>query len=253
MLVKWSLSSGVNSGVVELEDQATDAEIEEKIREEVAQHISWSKQEGSSGCSEDPIVCLSELKYMYYMIHMMAYTFKQWMESVETTQHQQTIVSYMLKHWEREARFALKTVYPALLDTLQFSTENDFDVQAVVDKAIEFTEALSSHLPKAVIEWVHEAEEKQNIAFYQVCGYGDWYEVKLPKVVEILFQRFCRVIGAHTKSEQISEGSYGIALYNLSDEMIIVPTLKEATAILEQYDCSPYSLMSFHQGNWVLA
>lgn len=252
MLVKWSLGPGVNSGTVEVNDQATDAEIEEEIRKEVAQHISWDKQGKCSGDSLKPIACLNALKRAYYMVHMMAYSFNRWMEAVETTQSQQAIVYHMLKHWKREARFALKTVYPNLLSALQSSEGKELlDVRAVVNKTTEYTEALLFHLPKAIIKWTRDVEEKQNIAFYQACGYGDWYEAKLPELVEILFRRFCQLVGAHTKTGHIPETSYGIALHNLSDAMIIVPELAEAKAILEQYDCSPYSLMAFRHGEWI--
>lgn len=81
--------------------------------------------------------------------------------------------------------------------------------------------------------------------FYRSCGFGKyWNEVPLPEIVEILFERFCQLVGEN-KSEK-----FAVAVYDMSDKEIIFSTEKQIDELRERYDLESCEKMFLENGAW---
>lgn len=149
------------------------------------------------------------------------------------------------KLWRQQAEAAFLQFDNDYCEPLRKNRGKELEtVEAVSQAAEHIGQELLKYVPEPIQSRLEEMAQG-DYCFYRSCGFGKyWNEVPLPEVVEILFERFCQLVGEN------KSGKFAVAVYDMSDKEIIFSTEKQIDELRERYDLEPCEKMFLENGVW---
>ena len=190
----------------------------------------------------EPIYALDELKRSFYLNCAVRQELSIILEDLF---EEGTVGEDVARLWRPQAEASFRQFYEDYSKPLRESRGKELEtVEAVSQLAEHMGQELLKSVPEQIQSRLDEMAQG-DYCFYRNCGFGKyWNEVSLPEIVEILFDRFCQLVGEN------KAGEYAVAVYDMSDKEIIFSTEEEIDRLLERYDLEPCEKMFLKNGAW---
>lgn len=190
----------------------------------------------------EPIYALDELKRSFYLNCAMRQELPIILRDLFEGE---TVGEDVAELWRQQAEASFLQFNKDYCEPLRKSRGKELETVEAVSRMAEY---IGQELLKSVPEQIQSRLKEMaqgDCCFYQSCGFGKyWNEVPLPEIVEILFERFCQLVGEN------KAGEYAVAVYDMSDKEIIFSTEEQIDGLLERYDLEPCDIMFLKNGIW---
>lgn len=191
---------------------------------------------------KEPIYALDDLKRSYYLNFAVRNKMPILLEDLFGSG---VISKRKADLWVRQAKSSCQRFEKAHLEPLKKSRGEE--LQTVNDLA-QAAECISQELLNDVPPQIRAQLDEMTCGdylFYRSCGFGKfWNEVPLPEIVEILFGRFCQLVG------EDKTGTFGVSIYDMSDQAVVYSSEEQVVQLMKCYDLEPCEKMRLVDGAW---